>query len=135
MRKLAVITALAAFALSACGAARRPLVATTRAPSTNGWFSLGKDSNDNTRVRIFVEHMPPATRLGEGLTTYVVWIATPDRRVSVNAGQLKVGESQSAEMETITPLTSFSLFVTAERTNDVLTPGPTEVLQANASPQ
>jgi hypothetical protein len=125
------LLAFAALAL-ACGP-NRPMAATTRAPSTNGWFAIGKDTNDNTRVKIRVEHMPPATRLGEGLTTYIVWIATTDRRVSVNAGQLKVSESQSAEMETLTPLNSFSLFITAERSTDVMVPGPTIVLEASVT--
>ncbi|MBF8304887.1 MAG: hypothetical protein HW398_75 [Acidobacteria bacterium] len=65
-------------------------------------------------------------------TRYVLWVATPDRQTVVNAGQIRVDENRKAEMQTLTPLRDFVVFITAEARGDVTSPGPDMVFQSEA---
>lgn len=84
--------------------------------------------NRNDRIRIEL-HAPPPAAYGPNFDRYVVWVATPDRSVVTNVGQLRVEQNKGA-LDTVTPLRKFWLFLTVEERGDVLQPGPNVVFQA-----
>jgi hypothetical protein len=88
---------------------------------------LTYDRNKNLEVKL--SGVPEPAALKPGYTRYVLWAATPDRRHVVNIGQLRVDEKMNAKIDTLTPLRSFILFITAESSGDVMTPGPDMVFE------
>jgi hypothetical protein len=89
---------------------------------------LTYDRNNTLEVKL--SGVPEPAALNPGYTRYVLWAATPDRLHVVNVGQLRVDEEMNAELNTLTPLRSFILFITAEAAGDVMTPGPDVVFEA-----
>jgi len=86
----------------------------------------------NNTLRIQLSNVADPSALNPAYTRYVLWVATPDRQTTVNAGQIRVDENRRAEMQTLTPLREFVLFITAEARGDVTTPGPDIVFQSEA---
>jgi len=78
----------------------------------------------NNTLLIEMSKVPDPTTLNPAYTRYVLWVATPDRKTIVNAGQIRVTEDRSAKIQTLTPLRDFILFITAEERGDAATPGP-----------
>ena len=89
---------------------------------------LTYDRNNTLEVKL--SNVADPSALKPGYTRYVLWAATPDRQQVVNIGQLRVDEKKNAEIKTLTPLRSFILFITAEASGDVMTPGPDTVFEA-----
>ena len=86
----------------------------------------------NNTLRVQLSNVPDPSALNSAYTRYVLWVATPDRQTVVNAGQIRVGENQKAEMQTLTPLRDFVVFITAEVRGDVTSPWPDMVFQSEA---
>lgn len=86
----------------------------------------------NNTLRIQLSNVPDPSAINPTYTRYVLWVATPDRQTVVNAGQIRVDENRRAEMQTLTPLRDFVLFITAETRGDVTSPGPDMVFQSEA---
>jgi hypothetical protein len=78
----------------------------------------------NNTLLIEMSDVPDPSSLNVAYTRYVLWVATPDRQTTVNAGQIRVTEDRSAKIQTLTPLRDFILFITAETRGDVASPGP-----------
>ncbi len=79
--------------------------------------------NRNDTIIVKLSKVPDPSVLNDQYTCYVLWVATPDRRHVINAGQLRV-ENSKAALSTLTPLRRFILFITAEPSGDMMTPGP-----------
>jgi hypothetical protein len=86
----------------------------------------------NNTLRVQLSNVPDPSVLNSAYTRYVLWISTPDKQTVVNAGQIRVDESRKAEMQTLTPLRDFVVFITAEARGDVTSPGPDIVFQSEA---
>ena len=86
----------------------------------------------NNTLLLEMTNVPDPSTLNPAYTRYVLWVATPDRQTIVNAGQIRVTEDRSAEMQTLTPLRDFILFITAETRGDVATPGPDVLFETSA---
>ena len=86
----------------------------------------------NNTLRIQLSNVPDPSALNSAYTRYVLWVSTPDKRSVVNAGQIRVDENRKAEMQTLTPLRDFIVFITAEARGDVTSPGPDRVFQSEA---
>ncbi len=78
----------------------------------------------NNTLQLELSNVPDPSTLNATYTRYVLWVATPNRQTIVNAGQIRVTEDHSAEIQTLTPLREFVLFITAETRGDVSSPGP-----------
>ena len=73
-RPLSVLTLLASMLLAACGGPTvYALVGTARSIGTDGSVEVEEGEGGNYMVEVQVNHLPPPARLGEGLTTNVVW--------------------------------------------------------------
>lgn len=86
----------------------------------------------NNTLRLQLSNVPDPSALNSAYTRYVLWVTTPDRQTVVNAGQIRVDENRKAEMQTLTPLRDFVVFITAEARGDVTSPGPDMVFQSEA---
>ena len=84
--------------------------------------------NRNDQLKIKVKAPNPSV-YGPNYTRYVAWVATPDRARVINVGQIRV-ENGKGELQTVTPLRKFHLFLTVEEQGDVLQPGPQVVFEA-----
>lgn len=78
----------------------------------------------NNILEVKLSNVPDPSSLNDRFTRYVLWVATPDRQHVINAGQLRVDDRKGADIKTLTPLRRFILFITAETSGDVMTPGP-----------
>ena len=90
-------------------------------------IELTYDRNDILLVKL--SNVPEPSTLNSKFMRYVLWVATPDRKNIVNAGQLRVDESKRAGIATLTPLRKFILIITAESAGDVMSPGPDIVFE------
>ena len=101
-----------------------------RGGEANVRVELTYDRNNTLRVQL--SNVPDPSALNSAYTRYVLWVATADRQTVVNAGQIRVDENRKAEMQTLTPLRDFVVFITAEVRGDVTSPGPDMVFQSEA---
>jgi len=129
-RKKSVALVFLAGSLMGVGCAKRvrfealPLAGSGEA---NARIELTYDRNNTLRVQL--SNVPEPSSLDPKYTRYVLWAGTPDRQNAINIGQFRVDEKKKAGIETLTPLRSFILFITAEPQGDVMTPGPDVIFQ------
>lgn len=128
MRSRVLVLAAATLALAACTAPLK-LVSTSRSPSTDALIKVEHDENGNGILTLSVNHLPPPARLGAGLTTYVVWVSTPDQKITTNVGMLKVNDSQTGSMQATTPLREMLIKVTAEENGEATVPSQNVVIE------
>lgn len=114
---------------SDAGAVR--MTASRDIPAAMGTVVATQTDNDNTKVRVEVEHMAPPQRVSPGATTYVVWARAAGQAAPVNLGALKVDRNLKGTLVTVTPLRNFEVFVTAEPSPTVTTPTSQHFLSAS----
>ena len=89
----------------------------------------------NTHLEVAVEHLAPPQSVAPDASTYVVWAmpaATGGEHVE-NLGALTIGDERKGELKAFTPLQSFDVLVTPERSAKVQTPSHEAVLTARIS--
>jgi hypothetical protein len=124
--------ALAALMALTCGCMRRlQLTPTPAARGGDASVRVDLTYDRNNTLQIELSDVPDPSVLNPAYTRYVLWVATPDRQTVVNAGQLRVMENGSAQMQTLTPLRDFILFITAEARGDVTKPGPDIIFESS----
>ena len=134
MRKTYVICLVLVLFCTIVEAAKKfPMTASSVVPAARGQVEVDKDKNGNIRVKMEVEHLANPQNLTPPATVYVVWLQERGANPQ-NQGQLKVDKELKASFETVTPSTSFDLFVTGERDSGVDTPNGLEVLKASIQP-
>jgi hypothetical protein len=84
----------------------------------------------NNTLVLKMENAPQPSSIKAEYTRYVLWAATLDRQSVVNIGQIRVDDKRNATITTLTPLRNFILFITAEASGDVQSPGPDMVFEA-----
>lgn len=125
-----------AIVLVACGGQTRApnppvtMGASTTVPAAQGQVKVDDGGNGNTAVSVTVKHLAPPDRMGEGVTTYVVW-AKPLNGPPQNLGALQVNENLEGVLRTVTPLREFDCFVTAEPSPTSPAPSGQPVLTAH----
>lgn len=120
---VALAVATIALAASTC-APRRDVVVTgtDRAVGADGHIEVVREDGGNYLVTIEAQNVPPPARLGDGLTTYVVWFR-PAEQQPLRMGILAYDEdARTGEMRATTTNTSFEVLVTAETAADVASP-------------
>ena len=79
-------------------------------------------------VTVEMEHLPPASRISESATLYVVWIK-PQGGTPSMAGRLEYDDDErSGTMRATTPHTEFELLITAE--TDATATSPSDIVVA-----
>jgi outer membrane protein OmpA-like peptidoglycan-associated protein len=95
-------------------------------------FAQGKAKIDNRKGIITIEaefsKMSPATQLGPGFLTYVLWAITPEGR-SNNLGEVQLNGDKAKLTGVTTRLPNFAMIVTAEPYFAVSSPSEMVILQ------
>ncbi|MGA2260843.1 MAG: hypothetical protein ABSH28_05345 [Acidobacteriota bacterium] len=134
MRKLYTICLTFALLCTVAYAAKKyPMTAASIVPGARGEVEISKDKNGNTRLKMTVQHLANLANLTPRATAYVVWFQERGGN-SENQGQLKMDKNLMATFETVTPLESFDVFVTAEQDLRAKGPSGPEVLRATIQP-
>jgi hypothetical protein len=116
--------ALAVVALLVSGCAKRvSFRSLPLARSGNATVRIELTYDRNNILQVKLSRVPEPSSLNNQFTRYVLWVATPDRQHIINVGQLRVDEKNQADIRTLTPLHRFILFITAETSGDVMSPG------------
>jgi hypothetical protein len=109
------------------------MTAASIVPGARAEVAIGTDKNGNTSLKIAVQHLANPENLTPRAAAYVIWLlergGSPE-----NLGQLKVDKNLKATFETVTPLKSFEMFVTAEQELRAKSPSGPEVLKATIQP-
>lgn len=135
MKSLAAMIVLAASLFAPIVLAKKyPLTAASSVPAARGEVDIGQDKNGNTRVKVEVEHLAAPGNLSPPKTVYVMWFQERGGE-ALNQGQLKIDKKLKATFQTVTPVKSFDLFVTAESDPSIKSPQGAEVLRASIQPQ
>jgi hypothetical protein len=110
-------------ALPACGGpAEFALTGTARAAGTDGTATVEEIEGGSHMILVELEHLPPPERLGDGLTTYVVWLQEEGGQPQ-KAGVLAYDEDErSGRMRATTPNANVSVTITAEVDREVTSP-------------
>ena len=117
----------------ALAAKKYPMTAASTVPGARAEVAVSKDNNGNTRLKMTVQHLANLENLTPRANAYVVWLRERSGN-SENQGQLKMDKNLKATFETVTPLKSFDVFVTAEQDSRVKGPSGPEVLKATIQP-
>ena len=110
-----------------------PMTAASIVPGARAEVAISKDKNGNTRLKMTVQHLANLESLTPRAVAYVVWLQERGGN-SENQGQLKMDKNLKATFETVTPLKSFDVFVTAEQDLRAKGPSGPEVLKATIQP-
>jgi hypothetical protein len=111
------------------------LQTTPTVPAAEGTVEAKRGPNQNTAVSVEVRHLAKPQRIESGATTYVVWARPLQYGDVQNLGALKIDDELKGKLETVTPLQSFQLFITAEPAPTVSSPSGEPLLTANVRPQ
>jgi len=134
MRKLYTICLTFTLLCTVAYAAKKyPMTAASMVPGARAEVAISKDKNGNTKLKMIVQHLANLENLTPRAAAYVVWLQERGGS-SENQGQLKVDKNLKATFETVTPLKSFDVFVTAEQDLRAKDPSGPEVLKATIQP-
>ncbi len=111
-------------------AKKYPMAASASVPAATGNVEVGADRNDNSTVKVNVEHLANPGSLTPPETAYVVWIQQRGSDQPDNAGVLEVGNDLKGTLETTTPYKAFDIFVTAENNRAAQSPNGPQILKA-----
>lgn len=119
---------LFALLLSGCGGPSEYIITgTERSAGTDGLVTV-EVIEGNRMVTVVMEHLPPASRVSETATLYVVWIK-PQGGTPSMAGRLEYDDDErTGTMRATTPHTNFELLITAE--NDATVAAPSDIVVA-----
>ena len=134
MRRLYTICLMFALLCALAYAAKKyPMTAASMVPGARAEVEINKDKNGNTRLKMVVQHLANLENLTPRANAYVVWFqergGSPE-----NQGQLKMDKNLKAAFQTVTPLKSFDVIVTAEQDLRAKDPSGPEVLKATIQP-
>ena len=135
MRKLYTIclTTFALLCTVAYAAKKYPMTAASIVPGARAEVVISKDKNGNTKLKMKVEHLANLENLTPRAAAYIVWLQERGGNAE-NQGQLKMDKNLKATFETVTPLKSFDVLVTAEQDSRAKGPSGPEVLKATIQP-
>jgi outer membrane protein OmpA-like peptidoglycan-associated protein len=100
---------------------------TSLAPKAKGEIKVDSKTGA-TKIDAYIDKMRPATEIGEGFLTYVLWAITPEGRPQ-NLGEFMI-DGDDARLQAATELQSFGMIVTAEPYYAVTMPSDYVVAEA-----
>lgn len=102
-------------------------------PSASGTVKASPSEAGNTRLEIELRHMAQPQRVSLGATTFVVWALGLGQTTPQNIGALRVDDELRGTLSTLTPYSTFELFITAEADGDARAPTGEQVMRASIS--
>ncbi|MGC4116803.1 MAG: hypothetical protein QM765_20035 [Myxococcales bacterium] len=124
----AVVFALAALA-SCASTSSFELAQGPKGLPGKGVVNAQPGDNGNTKLSVAVEDLGPADRVEPGASVFVVWATPSQGGAPQNLGAIHVDNNLNGKLETVTPLQSFQLFVTAEPAGAITAPTGTPILE------
>ena len=98
-------------------------------PAAQGEVKLGTTDNGNTSVQFMVKHLAPPDRMNPGATVYLVWVRPLEPGSSATSlGAMQLNDNLEGEINAVTPLRAFDIFVTAEAMQTATWPTGKELL-------
>lgn len=121
--RLLVTLAVAALLAACSGAGRYIVLGSPKVPSTSGVVEVEALDGGSSLVSVHLEHLPPPSRLSEPFEAYVVWFEG-DKDQAIRAGVLRYDpDSRTGDLSETSPLTDFTIKVTAEADQGATRPG------------
>jgi hypothetical protein len=119
---------LVSLTLVSCSSApTKPLSVSRNNLSGKGTVAVSHDANQNTKLKVEVDHLAPPERVSQEAKTYVVWI-TPlgegagETEQTQSLGALSIDNKLNGKLSAVTPFRAFDLFITAEPAATVAQP-------------
>lgn len=107
--------AVVAAAAAGCASSPHIMSADSRVPAAQGEVKAKEEDNGNTHLKVKVKHMAKPNAVEPMAQTYVVWAQDTTNTGNVqNLGALQVDEDLEGEIEAVTPMKRFDVFITAE---------------------
>jgi hypothetical protein len=123
-------TATALLFLAACGTPTYAFRGNSIDPSADGFVKVDPGPNGNLEVKVRVTHVAPPQRLDPNAITYVVWVRPVEGEPRPqNVGALNVGDGERGELDTVTSLRHFVVFITVEQSPNPESPSAMRVLE------
>lgn len=127
------LLALALAAMACTPRVVQVITGTDRAAGADGRVTVERGDGGNFTVDIETQNLPPAERLGDGLTTFVVWFQAPEQQPT-RMGALDYNEgNRSGEMHATTTHTAFDVIISAEA--EATVPAPSDIVVFRTSIQ
>lgn len=123
--------------LPACGGGSWSynVVGTQRDPGAEGTIQVERIEGGNRLVTASLQHITPPERLGQGLTTFVMWFRDP-RGQSTKASNLEYDPgSRTGRATATTPMGRFLVIVTAERNGEAHEPSDNVIFNQRVDAQ
>jgi hypothetical protein len=116
MKILNLLTgAVVVAAVTGCASSPQLMSADSRVPAAQGEVKAKDEDNGNTHLKVKVKHMAKPSAVEPMASTYVVWAQDNTNTGNVqNLGALQVDDDLEGEIEAITPMKRFDVFITAE---------------------
>lgn len=134
VRPLALIAVVAFLGSAGCGGATTyQVIGTARSAATDGTVEVEEQDGGNYMVTVNMQHLTPPERLGDGLTTYIVWFLRDGNAPSM-AGALDYDpDDRTGTMMATTPYNEFRVRITAEESREVAQPSEVVVAEQEVS--
>jgi hypothetical protein len=100
--------------LAGCASNRQALSRSTSIPAAEGEIQAKEEKNGNTHLKIKVDHLAIPAAVDSDASTYVVWAEDKDSGKLTNLGAMQVNDKKQGNMEAITPLKKFDVYITPE---------------------
>jgi hypothetical protein len=105
------------------------------APAARGDVSIKLGKNENYHIKLNISNLAEVSRMKAPNKTYVIWLQTPANDYK-NIGQLEssttmVSSKLKASFETYTAFKPTKIFITAEESGSVYSPGSNLILTTN----
>ena len=124
---LAIFVAALAVTTFACTAQRTAVMAgSERAVGADARLVVEQGDHGNYIIELEAQNLPPANRIADNATTFVVWVQPPEQSPSRVAVLAYDEDARTGEASATTMSTSFDVLVTAETAADV--PAPSDLV-------
>ena len=114
-------------------AATLSLTSAQNVPGAMGTVNVTPISNGaNTRLDVKVEHLAPPSKINPKANIYIVWARAANEKPQ-NLGALEVDKDLKGELQTLTTLRAFELFLTPEASGSESEPTTPPVLSTHVA--
>jgi hypothetical protein len=125
------IVLLPAFAVWLWSCAASGLSFSPKIPAAEGTVKFARADNGNTTIHLVVKHLAHPSNLTPPANTYAVWVRANKESAPEKIGVLVVDQNLDGELNGMTPLHSFEMFVTGESSVQVNRPSGNSLFWAS----
>jgi hypothetical protein len=119
----AAFIATAALLFAGCGGETYEIEPSSTAPSITGELKVQEYNESNYQAALSLKYLPLPQNLGQGLSTYIVWVNPQGTDNHIKVGNLRLNsESREGNLKFTTPHSVFKVVVTAEESPTVKQP-------------